>query len=146
MAKVTGCPSLEMTVEGFTSFCNESSSADDTPEVSEVIAKRSKQRVHAPSERTRHSLVCRPLSLPHALFILHQELDRWDCKPRAGLIRILEEVANEAVCGACEILRLRLGFPHFCPALSLGLGDPLTGFFAQDTFTSPVPVRMTEGT
>src|ERR1700747_1974661 len=100
MAKVTRCPSLEMTVEGFTSFCNESSSADDNPEVSEVIAKRSKQRVHAPSERRRHSPVCRPLSLPHALFILHQELDRWDCRaplrPRSGL----EKVANEAVCGA----------------------------------------------
>src|SRR5579864_163509 len=70
----------------------------------------------------------------------------WEGPLRSGLIRTLEEVANEAVCGACEILRLRLGFPHFCPALSLGLGDPLTGFFAQDTFTSPAPVRMTEGT
>jgi hypothetical protein len=76
-------------------------------------------------------------------------LGQWVCREgslRSGLIRTLEEVANEAVCGAREILRLRLGFPHFCPALSLGLGDPLTGFFAQDTLTSPAPVRMTEGT
>src|SRR5437660_2401080 len=79
MAKVTGCPSLEMSVEGVTSFCNESSCADDNPGVSKVIAKRSRQWVHPPIEERHHSPVCRPLSHPHALFILHQELDRWDC-------------------------------------------------------------------
>src|ERR1700719_665382 len=78
MAKVTGCPSFEMTVEGVTRFCNESSCADNNPGVSRVIAKRSRQWVHALIEKRRHSPVCRPLSLPHALFILHQELDRWD--------------------------------------------------------------------
>src|SRR6266576_4965630 len=146
MAKVTGCPSLEMSVEGVTSFCNESSCADDNPWVSEVIVNRRRQRVHKPVEERHHSPVCRPLSHPHALFILHQDSIGGIVTVRGGLIRTLEEVANEAVCGACEILRLRLGFPHFCPALSLRLGDPITGFFAQDAFTSPAPVRMTEGT
>src|SRR4029077_9024836 len=104
MANVNGCPSFEMTVEGVTSFCNESSCADDNPEVvSEAIAKRNRPWVHAPIEKRRHSPVCRPLSLPHAWFILLQELDRWDCQgPLRPHSRVLEEVANEAVCGACE--------------------------------------------
>ena len=60
--------------------------------------------------------------------------------------RVLEEVANEAVCGAYEILLALLGFPHFCPALALRLGDSLTGILAQDAFTSPASVGVTEGT
>jgi hypothetical protein len=59
---------------------------------------------------------------------------------------VLEEVANEAVCGAYEILLALLGFPHFCPALALRLGDALTGILAQDAFTSSASVGVTEGT
>jgi hypothetical protein len=59
---------------------------------------------------------------------------------------VLEEVANEAVCGACEILLALLGFPHFCPALALRLGDPLTGILTQDALASPATVGVTEGT
>ena len=66
--------------------------------------------------------------------------------PRCGLTRILEDAANEAIGGACEYCLLRsLGPTHFGPALPLRLRDALSGFFAQDSFTSPGTVRATKG-
>jgi len=65
---------------------------------------------------------------------------------RSGLIRILEDAANEAIRGACELLLSGLlGLSHFGPALPLRLSDALACFFAQDSFASPGTVRATKG-
>lgn len=57
----------------------------------------------------------------------------------------IQDVRNRAFAVLAKLLLALLGLPHFGPALSLRLGDSLTGFFAQDSLTSPGPVRTTKG-
>ena len=66
---------------------------------------------------------------------------------RLGLIRVTEDALRirPSALLANRLLGL-LGLPHFGPALPLRLGDTLTGFFAQDSLTSPgAPVRAAQG-